>query len=72
MHIISKRIYTLVNVSEQLDACFFRILTIQVERNYLTFGVKKMEAADSWEVSVTVRESTGRPTSENLSSYQHN
>jgi uncharacterized membrane protein len=54
LHIIRKRIYTLINVSEQLDACFFRILTVQIEWNYLTSRVLKMEAADSWEMSVTV------------------
>lgn len=54
LRIISKRIYTLINVSEQLDACFFRILTVQVELNYLTSRVLKMEAADSWEMPVTV------------------
>jgi hypothetical protein len=44
----------IVNVSEQLDACFFRILIFQVERNYLTSRVIKIEAALSWEVSVAV------------------
>jgi len=61
LHIVSKCIYTLVNFSEQLDACFFRILTVQVERNYLASRVIKMEAPGFWEVSVTVHESTGRP-----------
>jgi hypothetical protein len=72
LHIIRKRTCNRVNVSEQLDAYFFRILTVQVEWNYLTSRVVKMEASDSWEMSVTVHESTVRPTSGNLNGYQHN
>jgi len=72
LHIISKCICTLVNFSKQLDSCFFRIFTFQVQWNYLTSRVIKMEASVSWEVSVTVHESTGRPKLGNLNSYQHN